>query len=790
MSDLTIERLYPLLPAIYRQRDLVQGEQLHALMSAIENQFQLLQADMEALYDNWFIETADDWVVPYIADQVGIDDLTDARSLVISQQRRRVANTIGYRRRKGAIATLEHVAQDVTGWAVHAAEYSQLMAMTQHLANVRRRGRLVDVRGVAALDVLHGPFDKIAHTVDVREIGVRSDQEQQFASLPGKYRPDHIGLFVWRLQSYPVANSPAKAIHRDPISGHELLPGCFTFHPLGRVTQLFNQPQELAAITDRTAQINVPDPISRAALADDLTQCEARYHKLRLELRPPNSMFYGPDRSVFVIQNGTPIPPSQVTSADLSRWLRPQLIGEHEHKQIAVDPILGRLMLLDHERSHAKDTIEVHYSYGFSADLGGGPYSRSGSIVRPQPDDFQHDVIKGRDYLFSLGPEFAAELDNRNVSENLREQFRKHNKALTPHAKVKVEQAGNTWTLVDSNRYSILDEHQTLNVYGTDASTFHQALAAWESYYDQTRKDNPPSQNPPQISGIIQFLDNGTYGGSNLVIKLHKNSRLVIQAADGVCPNIVTIGALVIDSDDASASLILEGLWIDGKLEIKGSLDLTISHCTLMPYGISTTADHGDLTAVDVAIDTSIVGPIHLPDDISSLDISNSIIDHATGYAIAAPKTTDPFGPAVTLAQVTVLGKVRVKQIQSATNVIFTAPVVVQDSQSGLVSFSYVPEGSLTPRLERCQPALALEQQLSQSEHEKPYPLFTSTHFGDPGYAQLSDNCAREIRRGAADGSEMGAFHDLYQALRHDNLSNVLDEYIPFGLSAGIFFVT
>src|SRR5262245_6937360 len=115
MPSPTPERLYNLLPAIYRQRDIAQGEPLRALLAIIEQELQRLEADIEALYDNWFIETCQEWVVPYIGDLLGIRSLNDEKHLVFSQ-RARVANTVGYRRRKGVAAVLEHGVRDATGW--------------------------------------------------------------------------------------------------------------------------------------------------------------------------------------------------------------------------------------------------------------------------------------------------------------------------------------------------------------------------------------------------------------------------------------------------------------------------------------------------------------------------------------------------------------------------------------------------------------------------------------------------------------------------------------------------
>ena len=69
-------------------------------------------------------------------------------------------------------------------------------------------------------------------------------------------------------------------------------------------------------------------------------------------------------------------------------------------------------------------------------------------------------------------------------------------------------------------------------------------------------------------------------------------------------------------------------------------------------------------------------------------------------------------------------------------------------------------------------------------------PFFAAERYGTPAYGQLAAGCADEIRRGADDGAEMGAFHDLYQPQREDSLRARLAEYTPAGTDAGIFFVT
>jgi hypothetical protein len=62
--------------------------------------------------------------------------------------------------------------------------------------------------------------------------------------------------------------------------------------------------------------------------------------------------------------------------------------------------------------------------------------------------------------------------------------------------------------------------------------------------------------------------------------------------------------------------------------------------------------------------------------------------------------------------------------------------------------------------------------------------------YGKPTYCQLAGTCADEIKRGADDESEMGAFHDLFNPQREANLRARLEEYTPASTDAGIIFAT
>ena len=85
------------------------------------------------------------------------------------------------------------------------------------------------------------------------------------------------------------------------------------------------------------------------------------------------------------------------------------------------------------------------------------------------------------------------------------------------------------------------------------------------------------------------------------------------------------------------------------------------------------------------------------------------------------------------------------------------------------------------PRRFECQPDNGTDAALVS---------FTSTVYGDPGYMQLSGRTCEAVRRGADDEGEMGAFHHLYQPQKEAYLRARLEEYLRFGLEAGLILAS
>src|SRR3954449_7938360 len=114
------EALFDLLPAIHKIRDAEQGGVLETLLSVFGEQIEVLQENLDQLYDDQFIETCAPWVVPYIGDLVGARGINDPEGEAAAfSERALVADTIRLRRRKGTAAVLEQLARDVTNWDAH-----------------------------------------------------------------------------------------------------------------------------------------------------------------------------------------------------------------------------------------------------------------------------------------------------------------------------------------------------------------------------------------------------------------------------------------------------------------------------------------------------------------------------------------------------------------------------------------------------------------------------------------------------------------------------------------------
>ena len=213
---------------------------------------------------------------------------------------------------------------------------------------------------------------------------------------------------------------------------------------------------------------------------------------------------------------------------------------------------------------------------------------------------------------------------------------------------------------------------------------------------------------------------------------------------------------------------MLLGVLIEGKLTVKsGTLGgLHVSHCTLAPGAATFVCESNP--ALALSFERSITGDLTPGAAAPSLSLTGCIVD---GDVTTRDLSVDSS---------TVLGAVAARTLH-ATSSIFVDHAAIERRQVGCVRFSYLPLSSSAPRRFRCQP-------VDDAAAETVFPTFVSTSFGDPGYAMLKATCPPEIGEGAEGESEMGAWRFLHTPHRLRNLRLALDEYLRFGLEAGIFF--
>lgn len=357
---LTPERLYALLPSLYRLRDAEHGEPLRALLAALAGELAALEENIAQLYDDQFIETCAPWVAPYLGDLIGYRPL-HGEVPEIASPRADVAYTIAGRRRKGTAVMLEQVARDVTAWPARASELFEQLTTTQYMKHTRLHARATaNLRDTQAMLRRGGAFNTVAHTADMRrpEGGV------------GRYNIPNVAIFLWRLQALRLTAVPLTPDPSD-TTGH-----LFRFNPLGADLQVFRPAVTESEIEHIAEPVNVPEPLSvrLMALAVRATQAATPVSDSAID-------DYGEGESLVLLQ-GTPPVPVPVGSIRISD-LRDivdgggNLIGWNHQDAlppdaIGVDPERGRVLL----GANVTGPLLATFHYGSARGIGGGDYER------------------------------------------------------------------------------------------------------------------------------------------------------------------------------------------------------------------------------------------------------------------------------------------------------------------------------------------------------------------------------------------------------------------------------
>jgi hypothetical protein len=720
--------LESLLPAHVRDRDADTGGLLHELLSSAAAELDLLEGDLEQLYDSWFVETAPEWVLPYLADLVGLAGLPGdlgARSGAGVSRRGVVANTVRYRQRKGTVAVLEQVVRDVTGWPTKAVELYRLLGTTTHVNHVRlERPTFASLRSASSAELespalARGALTRFAHTGEVRHV------EPGRTGGRGRYDIPHVGLFVFPVQVYDTGRAPAR-----PVGSARLT------HPLGRPSPWFAAPTTEAEIEHLAVESDLAVPLRPRRLLELLERAR----------RGPEA---GGDLAALPVAvriDGAdePLPPERVRVCGLedlaTDTAEPPAVLDGW--QVMVDPVAGRVQpyvdgVAYDPTVHGEHNVHVDHASGAMADVGAGTYDRSAV----------HEQVLEAD------PFARAERGDRF------------------DAQVRVPGGAGAPAI------ATLDDGVAAVTAGWDAAapggTRVIALADQEDH---------SLASPLELPGDGRLVLVATEWKERTLLDGDVAAPVPgVYTAEGLQPRVV--GDVVVAAD-AGSSLVLDGLVVLGDVRVEpgGLRSLVVSQCTVAGR-IVVEADGtpgGRNDTLDVTVVRSVVGGVELAVTVPALALTDSVVDPrlttlaggATGPAVAAP------GTHVDVAGTTLRGALEC-HVLDVTSSICDGLVTVVDRQRGCARFSYLAPGSRAPRRFRCVPASDATTAIG--------PAYLSRDPASPFYPALAPSTPSAIRRGGEGGAEMGVHHHLRRPLRMDAARRLVEPYVPTGMHIGIF---
>lgn len=759
MRDAMKDRLYRLLPGHIRAADALEGRPLQALMQILAGELEVVESDLDQLYDNWFIETCEDWVVPYIGDLVGARPL---RPFSDGSLRAYVANTLSYRQGKGTLAVLEQAARDVSGWPTVGVEFFRQLIQSQNVNHVRPDNlATMSLRDADLASQTETAFGRAAHSIDIRAI--RRGE--------GRYAIPNIGLMVWRIPAYSMGfafDAPAGRLGGAEPAASPLGPGFRLFDPAGRPSRLFNRPRSETRIAGLAEEHHMPAPLRRRPVAADLRALAAG--------APGAGRYFGAQPVLRFRLDDIWIAPADLTCCDLADidtggpivWKRPAAAGK-----LLFDPERGRVSL------HATDegkTLEAAWSYGRIQDIGGGPYDRRASVA-----DWIAPFVATDDPqpLWQIG-----------VTRRVEEQTNQP------------DQGG---PVVGSLRLAIKRWNQVAAkgargvIVVMDDATYDEPLTPADCIIDM-----PAGARLAICAGA--WPAEALAGGA-------KQRKAGVIAPLGRRPFVASslrVRGAAAANEDAGA-LVLDGLWFGGKLQVEpgdlGSVELRhvtlgLTAAALGPGVQVKNGPAGDNARLDLHLHATLCGAIDGGKLAGRIALCDTILCEdrvADNDPAKAPLVLDAPQADLEIARATIFGKTRGRTLE-ADNAIFTGPLTIARRQEGCLRFCFLPGSSRTPRRYRCAPDLQLAQaketlgrsltaEEARAIRDRVRPAFTSTLNEDFAFAQLARRCPVEIAEGGEGGREMGVTHALANPMRAANIRDALDEYLPFGLDAGIIFV-
>ncbi|TDN90914.1 hypothetical protein [Microbacterium sp. BK668] len=802
-------KLWSLVPEHHRAADSESIDApgpLRELLARIGWSMADVRRSIDRLWEDQSVETADSWVIPYLADLLAtrLVPSMDARG-----QRLDVFRTILYRRAKGTVQLLERLANDVTGYDARVIEFFSSLARTRHgldpaigwpadsddpvgarrLQHAERltgartgtpAGGWADLRDPLGASLAHSPFDEFHHCLDVR-IG-RGDL--------GWHGIPKVGFFLWRTEAMRVDRATPV-----PVAA---CPGHFAFDPTGRRIPLFLAPRR-GANDYGEAWLPVPlwqlptpltEPLWDAILdPDDPFQPEAA------DTWP---------RSLSVSPTGAGAP---LDVADVRVW-----------------PEVGRFQVLPGGPAE----VEVGYHHGLFSRIGAGPYDRRRPGVRAPVDPVPRTRIDGGSAVALPGAIAGLSGTGTVVVRDGRTLTATGDVPAVRDVVIRAEDGeravvrgaggvgGAEWVFTGAGGRLRLEG---LLVSGTDivlrgdfaevavscctldpggSGALHTPSAVWDEAVDG-RELTPTTV---WIEGTVDTLriDRSITGPirtrtAGLVDDVVVTDS-VVQGLPAELPG--DLDALR-DADAIASALRFQreplGTWLAGQLD-------AATAAAVATHQENTPAAAATASLVRAALQAVIDGPLiwdaarfgerllsastvaaaaAVPTEADSIRRLNRLL-LAEGFPLALGDAALALESGrVRLERSTILGRAYVHRLECSESILDDV-VLVRDTQDGCVRFSAWASGSRLPR------------RYESVEVAPGAPVMVSRRYGEWGYAQLSDGADSAIRSGntssdpsllsgAENRSEMGVFCRDLASVKDRSLLLKAQEYLPVGLA-------
>ncbi len=845
--------LYQRLPEIYRIKDEdlpknylyadqpVAAFQLKSYLEPVEDMFSAIHENIESLYHDFFIETCDDWVIPYIADLLGTSHLSgDAWTL-----RADVADTIALRRRKGTRGAIELLTYILTKWGVHSVELRENLVWNQHLNHqrpdeggippyslpkVRRqaaiRGGTMNLRDPSLLALLNTPFDPFAHVADVRPHNIGQV----------RYNLPNLAIYLWRLKAFrldiikPFTEKVMQAtgaplvvrVNVNPIPPNNLSAPYVEAgnEPEGQPVTLFNTNRfdlfnrkrkgtdklNLSAISPKISSVDqVPAPIPVERISDFEI---AKDYDDSLASPTPELFETFAESSSAAPHEYVSVESYDETQVNLQKTLDISDVGFQLHipdskfpSEVWLHRQLPRFWKIRGENLCAweKGLQPVLQDREIAID------PKRGRVVMGVSNDVRADALID-DLLLTFTYGAVGEVGAHPISY-----------AALPPELDKTKTPSINFFRVDFrlNRNGLRD---ALNGISTRTEPTVIEIADSRTHFLDLN-DSALSADVENEGGIVSLKLNAP-----LIIRAADNQRPIIELARPLAfrpKNVVGANPTEQKNFDAAMEKLfvrLEGLFLTRSQNFAANQPLIaraavhkleILSCTLDPGGFKKFDDtHAPLLpsikffepygfddadeefefkqTPEIVIQRSVCGAILL-DAGYRLCLTDSIVDAGQGvgnptdaFAITnATNAADGWAAQTVVKNVTILGRTRVESIEGSGG-IFVHALEIENQQIGCLKYCYF-SGEAADRL---------PQNFACVNGNSAKLLFTSETFGDAAYGQLSLQCARQILEEGANNDQMGAFNFLREAHKWRNLQIRFREFMPVGIRPLLIPVT